>query len=267
MINYSAMTANKGSGYKKVTAKSHYTEPIVKTPGRPAGNSRIWGDAKPDVQKKVIDTIISTAKTYQLNTRQIADVLAMAYVESGFNPDAASNQTAAGIGQFLDGTGRDFGLNDTNRFDIGSNVDALVRYFLRNKKIANKRGHSGTEEEEKIYQYHHDGPGRLDGDAKDHGGLNLSKTRVIPIADNIEKVLNGTFTGDHIDPTRKKKAIQHKATNNPRTNKKYIEPEIGKTLHPNAAEVSTRYQQDYYNTKVWNIAPRHYWRNSIDWDN
>jgi len=271
MINYSAMLAKKGLGYKKVSTKSHYNEPLDKALGRPAGNSRIWGDANPDVQKRVIDTIISTANKYKLNTRQTAYVLAMAYLESGYNPDAASNQSAAGVGQFLDGTGRDYGLDETNRFEIESNVDALIQYYLINKKIANKRGYSGLQEEEKIYQYHHDGAGRSDGDAKDRGGLNLAKTRVLPITTNIEKVLNGTFKGEHVDPARvRKKKLSHThvalSTPKPRTDKKYINPAAGNTQHPHAAETNAWHQLDYYTTKVWNIASRYYWRLRREFD-
>ena len=52
----------------------------------------------------------------------------------------------------------------------------------------------------------------------------------------------------------------------PRTNRKTIDSKTTNTQHPHAAEISAWHQQDYYNTKVWNIASRHYWRSRIDWD-
>lgn len=47
---------------------------------------------------------------------QEAMVLAIAYVESGFNPDAAAGITGAkGLGQFIRKTGASCGLTDSSR--------------------------------------------------------------------------------------------------------------------------------------------------------
>jgi len=258
MIKYISMFATKGSGYKQVKDYSHYLEPIDKSPGRPAGNSRRWGDASHDVQRIVIDSIIEKSKS-KLNTRQTAHILAIAYVESGFNLDAASNESAAGIGQFLDGTGEDYGLDDSSRFDLSAGIDALILHYLKNRNIAIKRGNSGKSVEERIYQYHHDGPGSKD---KNSGlGLRLSKERVLPITDNIEMALKGTFKGEHVDPAcDRKKKHAHNLSAQPRTNKKYIDPASASTLHPHAAEISALSLPDYYTLKVWNIPSRYYWR-------
>jgi putative chitinase len=64
------------------------------------------------------------------------------------------------------------------------NADALVRHFLDNKKIAEKRGFTGTQLEEMIYKYHHDGP------SKDFGGLKLSSEKVMPLVADFENALS-----------------------------------------------------------------------------
>lgn len=51
----------------------------------------------------------------------------------------------------------------------------------------------------------------------------------------------------------------------PRTNKKKVDKKADNGLnHPHAAEMSAWYQQDYYNTKHWNIASRLYHLNHHD---
>ena len=98
--------------------ESAYFLPIDTRPGRLAGNSRIWGDASQEVQRKVIDALVEAAKKDSFNVRRIALLLAMVKIESGFNPDAAAGTTSAsGLGQFITGTGKGYGLNAQNRFD------------------------------------------------------------------------------------------------------------------------------------------------------
>lgn len=171
---------------------SYYALPIIRGASRAAGNSRIHGDASHDVQKKAIDAIIEAANKHKLGQRETAYVLAMARVESGFNPDAAAGTTtASGLGQFVRATGWGYGLNDSNRFDLTSNADALVRHFINNRDIAKHRGFAGNELEIKIYQYHHDGAGTASNPAKDRGGRNISINQVIPLTNKYEQFLNG----------------------------------------------------------------------------
>lgn len=67
--------------------------------------------------------------------------MAIARVESGFNPDAAAGTTSAsGLGQFVDRTGEFYGLNDNNRFNVSANATALIQHFLENKALAERRG-------------------------------------------------------------------------------------------------------------------------------
>lgn len=216
-INYDGMYSPKGGAYRKplplpppdpppkYDAKgkkkksklprgnySYYTLPIAHSPGRAAGNSRRHGDASHDVQKKSIDAIIEAAKKHGLTQRETAHVLAIGRVESGFNPDAAAGTTtASGLGQFVRATGWWYGINDTNRFELKSNADALVRHYTENRDIAKKRGFTGKELEYKIYQYHHDGVGSKTNPAKDYGGLSISINKVIPLTDKYEKLLKG----------------------------------------------------------------------------
>lgn len=157
---------------------SHYLEPIDTTRGRLAGNSRVWGDASPEVQSRVVDILIDAGRERGLTPRQVAHVLAIARIESGFNPDAAAGTTSAsGLGQFVDRTGRSYGLGNHNRFDADAQANALVAHFLDNARLAQRRGQG----EEYIYAYHHDGPSLR------HGGLELSQQQVMPYVDRYER--------------------------------------------------------------------------------
>ncbi|MDR7193946.1 transglycosylase SLT domain-containing protein [Luteimonas terrae] len=133
----------KGAAYRVSQLKgwSHYLEPISDDPARLSGNSRIWGDATPDVQSRVIDSLVEAAREAGLDARNTAHVLAIARIESGFNPDAAAGTTSAsGLGQFVDKTGLSYGLNESNRFDVDAQASALVAHFIDNRALAERRG-------------------------------------------------------------------------------------------------------------------------------
>ncbi|OUL16964.1 hypothetical protein B0X78_03015 [bacterium AM6] len=118
---YQDMVQPRGAAYSsdRIKSWSHYREPIDQSDGRLHGNSRRWGDATPEVQSRVIDTLIESAREKGLTPRETAHVLAIARVESGFNPDAAAGTTSAsGLGQFIDKTGNHYHLNNRNRFDV-----------------------------------------------------------------------------------------------------------------------------------------------------
>ncbi len=185
---YDSMIQSKGSAYRdnQIKSYSHYREQIDTTSSRLAGNSHVWGDASPEVQSRVIDTLISASEKAGLNTRQTAQVLAIARVESGFNPDAAAGTTSAhGLGQFIDRTGEHYGINDNNRNDVSKQADALVAHYLDNSKLASTRGQG----EEYIYKYHHDGP------TKDYGGLAISNSNVMPYIDKYEAFVRAHSQG------------------------------------------------------------------------
>ncbi|MGN7836919.1 peptidoglycan-binding protein [Stenotrophomonas sp. 22385] len=179
---YTNMVQPPGAAYRssQIESWSHYREPIDES--RPLhGQSRRWGDASPEVQSRVIDSLIESSREAGLTPRETAYVLAIARVESGFNPDAAAGTTSAsGLGQFIDRTGRHYGLNNANRFDVHAQSDALVAHFVDNRNLARDRGQG----EDYIYKYHHDGP------TKDYGGLGLSQRKVAPHLDEYEQFVN-----------------------------------------------------------------------------
>jgi putative chitinase len=184
MMDYTIFYCHKGRAYTSAERHSHYNDLIDRSPGRAAGNSRIWGDASEDVQRQVIDTLIRKAGEKGLTTRETAHVLAICHIECGFNPDAAAGTTsAAGLGQFIDSTGMAYGLNDNNRFHLEANADVLIRHFLDNKRLAAKKGYGGREAEEMIYTYHHDGP------AGEYGGLKRSRGEIMPLVGKFEQAL------------------------------------------------------------------------------
>ncbi|MFZ2998939.1 MAG: phage tail tip lysozyme [Undibacterium umbellatum] len=184
-IDYSKMLVKKkGAKYSQdqIVDGSHIYDQIDNSNGRMAGNSRVWGDANPDVQKSAINALIAKSRQAGLNDQQTALVLAIAHTESGFNPDATAGTTSAsGLGQFIDKTGKHYGVNNANRWDLGTQADALVKHTVDNLNLAQKRG-QGIEY---AYKYHHDGP------SKNYGGLGISNDIVMPLANQYLKILKG----------------------------------------------------------------------------
>ncbi|MCC5612802.1 transglycosylase SLT domain-containing protein [Nostoc sp. CHAB 5834] len=167
---YSKFIQKPGAGASTVVSWSHYDKPIP-ADGKPHGFSRKHGDASPEVQKVVIDSLLKECAAQGLSKQDAAHVLAIARIESGFNPDAAAaTSSASGLGQFIDRTGKAYDLDEKNRFDIDANAKALVDHYIDNKAIVKARG-LGPEH---IYKMHHDGP------FKDSGGLALAKQQVMP---------------------------------------------------------------------------------------
>ena len=177
---YSSMIQSRVKDYRdyKVKPWSKYNSAVVHSPGRVTGNSRVWGDALPEAQSKVIDGLISSSERVNLSPRQIAYVLATARVESGFNPDAAAGTTSAyGLGQFTKDTAAAYGMNSANHDDLRVQADALVAHYQDNAALARSRGKG----EEYIYKYHHDGP------SKEYGGLDIARREVTPYLDRYER--------------------------------------------------------------------------------
>jgi hypothetical protein len=173
----------RGHAYREsqVVRWSHYDNAIDRSPGRAAGNSRIWGDAPAATQAAAIGALVRASQAAHLDNHQTALVLAIARTESGFNPDAAAGTTSAsGLGQFVDRTGAAYGLGNANRWSVDAQATALVHHFLDNQHLAQSR-HQG---DEYIYKYHHDGP------SADYGGLAISTREVMPRAAAYEALLN-----------------------------------------------------------------------------
>jgi hypothetical protein len=174
----------RGQAYRdsQVVAHSHYRDPIDRSSGRLAGDSHVWGDASAATQSRVMDMLVDAAHQAGLTEHQTAYVLAIARVESGFNPDAAAGTTSAyGLGQFIDRTAANYGIDDRNRSDVALQARGLVAHFLDNAAIVKRRGQG----EEYIYKYHHDGPNG------DYGGLAVSRENVMPYVAVFEAFLVG----------------------------------------------------------------------------
>lgn len=174
---------HRGHAYREsqVVRWSHHDNAIDRSPGRAAGNSRIWGDAPAATQAAAIEALVRASQATHLDYHQTALVLAIARTESGFNPDAAAGTTSAsGLGQFVDRTGAAYGLGNANRWNVDAQATALVHHFLDNQRLAQSR-HQG---DEYIYKYHHDGP------SADYGGLAISRREVMPRAAAYEALLN-----------------------------------------------------------------------------
>ncbi len=177
---YNDMVQPRGPAYRSENVKpwSHYREPIDTNDGRLHGESRRWGDATPETQSRVIDSLMDASRKAGLSSRETAYVLAIARVESGFNPDAAAGTTSAsGLGQFVDRTGAHYGVNNANRFDVDTQSRALVQHYIDNRDLAQRRGQG----EDHIYKYHHDGP------SKDYGGLAISRREVTSYLDRYQQ--------------------------------------------------------------------------------
>jgi putative chitinase len=177
---YLNIYAKKGSPYKKVVKWSHYDSAIVNN-GQLRGNSRIWGDATKATQRASIEAIRTQTKLAGMTAEQEAMVLAIAYIESGFNPDAAAGTTSAqGLGQFIRKTGEAYGLTDANRWDVNEQARALVEHTMDNYATAE---HAGLGDEY-VYARHHDG-----SFTNNYGGVDLAKNRVLPLLPKITNAL------------------------------------------------------------------------------
>lgn len=228
---YTEMLQPRGAAYSsdRIKAWSHYREPIDSGDGRLHGESRRWGDASPQTQSRVIDSLIDASRDAGLSSRETAYVLAIARVESGFNPDAAAGTTSAsGLGQFIDRTGAHYGVNASNRFDVQTQSQALVQHFIDNRDLARSRG----EGEDYIYKYHHDGP------SKDYGGLALSRREIAPHLDNytqfVEQRLAQTQgnTVERPAPTMHPAESSHGARSNfQQTMERMLPPQNGTAPH------------------------------------
>lgn len=160
------LLGKKGTGSGKIVSWSYYNDPIPQE-----GFTRDSGGAPIEEQKKNIKLIIETGRMLEATNEEIAMALSIARVESGFNPFAAAKSSSAyGLGQFINDTGTQYGLNQDNRDDVRMQAQALIELTQDNATLAKKRG-KGVEY---IYKYHHDGPN------KNQGGLAISRNEVMP---------------------------------------------------------------------------------------
>ena len=174
-------SVSKGAAYRQSQVKrwSYYNDPIVDRPIR--GNSRIWGDAAPEVRAYVRNALIEQGKARGYDVEKVALMLAMVHLESGFNPDAAAGTSSArGVGQFINKTGAAYGLDKSNQWDVDEQVRAFTEHFDDNVKRSGDNGLEG------VYVLHYAG-----GFKGSHAstGWRLSRGKVMPLMRKYLKVL------------------------------------------------------------------------------
>lgn len=166
--SYLGHTVKSGrtTSYTSAANHSNYFKFIDRSPERLSGYTRNWGDAPATTQVAVMKKIVDASS--HLSREDQATLLAIARVESGFNPDAAATTTSAsGVYQFIKRTGAEYGLNDQNRFDADANIRAGVRIYEKYLRKLNDNfpGLTGNERALRIYILHHDGINAVNGSA------------------------------------------------------------------------------------------------------
>ena len=134
-----------------------------------------WGDAPEEIKSKVRDLILSNSKDLPKEDRTI--LLAIAKLESGFNPNAqAKTTTAAGVFQIIKSVGNNLGLPQEDRYDARKNIIAGIRLYKENLQILKKRfpNAKGNERAILLYALHHDGP------SLKYGGAEIARRVLIP---------------------------------------------------------------------------------------
>lgn len=161
--------------FPKVSPDSLFFRPISYQSSMVRGTNRNWGAAPASVQIEVMKNILDLAKARSLEDR--ATLLAMARLESGFNPDAAAtSSSAAGVFQLINKTALSLGLSNSDVFDAKLNIEAGIKLLDSNRQIFASR-YKGLNLKESIaldYALHHDGP------SLQYGGLELAEREVLP---------------------------------------------------------------------------------------
>lgn len=171
---YQFLATHKGASYKESSIVEHSwlrrKPKISKQPNEISGNSRVHGDITVENQALVIDLLIEIGARYKLDYREIAYLLLIVRVESGFNPDAAAGTTsAAGLGQYTNATvdeskkpiyskhylGFDLDLSGEMVFDAQRGAyGALLSYFICKKRT---QKFFPNDWESNVYLFHHEG--------------------------------------------------------------------------------------------------------------
>lgn len=162
----------EGGRSRVAAAHSRYFEELDRSPGRLGGGGRCYGCASQMTQALVVDRILDATLTLTDEDRAI--VLAIAYVESGLNPDAANTRSSAsGVFQFVDATGVSLGLRGSGRWSVDAQIEAM-RGALH-EYLPKVRGLRGVERAIALYALHHDGP-QLNA-----GGKRIAQARIVPL--------------------------------------------------------------------------------------
>ncbi|TDM09221.1 MAG: hypothetical protein C4K60_07915 [Ideonella sp. MAG2] len=168
------MAVKKGAAYKDSQIKPYSwlskAPDITKQANEIAGNSRVFGDISAENQALVIDLLVEIGTRYKLSYREIAYLLLLVRVESGFNPDAAAGTTsAAGLAQYTKATvaeakkpnyskhylGFELNLDEMIVFDAQRGAyGALLSYFICRTRA---KEFFPNALEANIYLFHHEG--------------------------------------------------------------------------------------------------------------
>ena len=207
---YDFLRVQKGKAYSQKQVESHswlkLSPNIEKQPNEIAGVSRVWGDISVDEQALVIDLIIEICTRYKLTYREIAYVLLLVRVESGFNPDAAAGTTsAAGLAQYTKATvtearkphlskhflGFELDLSGNNVFDAERGAyGALLSYFICKQRALK---YFSNNIDAHIYLFHHEGwymnPAGKDDNANLVAVRKITKSDILDRLDEAEKLL------------------------------------------------------------------------------
>lgn len=207
---YDFLRTQKGKAYSEKQIENHswlkLNPGIEKQPNEIAGESRVWGDVSVDEQALVIDLIIEICARYKLTYREIAYVLLLVRVESGFNPDAAAGTTsAAGLAQYTKATvtearkphlskhflGFELDLSGKNVFDAERGAyGALLSYLICKQRAAK---YFPDDIEKNVYLFHHEGwylnPTDKDDDVNIIAVRKIIKTDILGRLDEAEKLL------------------------------------------------------------------------------
>lgn len=171
---YEYLHSPKGAAYRSGQIKEYSwlkLKPQVDSSiGRLAGNSRVHGDASREVQSRVIDLLVEVGVRYKLSYRDIAHMLLLAKVESGFNPDAAAGTTsAAGLGQYTKATADEAAKDHISKRRLKFTLDlrgehvfdaqkgaygVLLSYMICKERAISK---FGNDYEASLYLFHHEG--------------------------------------------------------------------------------------------------------------
>ncbi|MDE2400039.1 MAG: LysM peptidoglycan-binding domain-containing protein [Burkholderiales bacterium] len=207
---YELLRTQKGRAYSEKQIENHswlkLNPEVEKQPNEIAGQSRVWGDITTGDQALVIDLIIEIGTRYKLTYREIASLLLMVRVESGFNPDAAAGTTsAAGLAQYTKATvtearkphlskhflGFELDLSGKNVFDAERGTyGALLSYFICKQRAAK---YFPDAIEANIYLFHHEGwylnPTGKDDDTNVVAVRKIIKTEILGRLDETEQLL------------------------------------------------------------------------------
>lgn len=181
------LTVTGPAPYKRPQSASWslYNTPIDTSPGRLAGENRMWGGASPEVQANVMNSIIQNSS--DLAPEDQAILLGIARLESGFNPDAAATSTsAAGVFQMIKKTAESYGLFGEDRFDAESNILAELKLYKTNMATVKRRfpNLTGDDRATMLYALHHDGPS-LSSD-----GAQIARKDLLPYLDDFRGLVS-----------------------------------------------------------------------------